>query len=87
MSKKKSKKSVAELEMDAYAKAEPDFHEDRVQLILSVIHRHTQELRKMAVKCISLEEEKNLRLYSGYVEAAAAFDILEEDLRKEGFSI
>lgn len=87
MGKKKSKKSVAELEMEAYAKAEPDFHEDPVRLILSVIHRHTQELRETAVRYMNAEDEKNLRMYSGYVEAAAAFDILEEDLRKEGFSI
>lgn len=87
MGKKKSKKSVAEMEMEAYAKAEPNFHEDPVELILSIIHRHTQELRETAITYMSAEDEKNLRMYSGYVEAAAAFDILEEDLRKEGFSI
>lgn len=84
---KKSKKSVAELEMETYAKAEPDFHADPVQLILSIVKRHAQELRNTAVSYMSTEDENNLRMYSGYLEATAAFDILEEDLRKEGFSL
>lgn len=87
MGKKKSKKSTAELEMESYAKAEPDFHEDPVKLILSIVHRHAQELRLTAFRYLNTEDERNLRLYSGYLEAAAAFDVLEEDLRKEGFSI
>lgn len=85
MGKKKNKSaSFAEEEMAAYAKAEPDIHEDRSRHILRFIKKHHEELRKTAMK---YQNREDIDLYSKYMEAVVAFDNLEEDLRLEGFTI
>lgn len=84
MAKKKSNKSFAEQEMEAYATSAPDIHEDRSEHILRIIRQHEKELDKATMKYLN---ENDLDLYSKYAEASAAFLNLKEDLRREGFAI
>ena len=84
MSKKKQKKNFAEEEMEAYSTAAPDIHEDPVQLILGVIERNHQSITTAKLKYL---DEKNYDSYGRYGDIEAAFDILKEDLRKEGFVV
>lgn len=84
---KKSKKtnlSFAELEMESYATAQPDIHEDRSTHILRIIEAHAAETAK-AKKYFLLNDDVNM--YARYGDIEAAFDILKEDLRREGFAI
>lgn len=82
--KKKTQQSFAEQEMEAYAKAEPDIHEDPVKIILGIIKKHSDEVCLASVRYLDRGDFEQHKTYS---DIAAAFDILKEDLRKEGFDI
>ena len=83
---KKSKKnlSFAEQEMEAYAQASPDIHRDPVSTILGVIDRHAEEIHKAKKHYL---EQRNDAQYAVYGEIEAAFDILKDDLKREGFCL
>ena len=84
MAKKKKEKNFAELEMEAYAKAEPDIHVDREKLILEIILKNRDEITSAKLAYL---DKGNKEGYGRYGDIEAAFDILVEDLRKEGFDI
>lgn len=84
MAKKKQKKSFAEEEMEAYATAAPDIHEDPVKLIMGVIDRNLGEITTAKLKYL---DQKNYDSYGRYGDIEAAFIILKDDLRKEGFAV
>ena len=82
--KKKTQQSFAEQEMEAYAKAEPDIHVDREKKILEIIGKHCEEISAAKYRGLN---DNNIEMYKTYGDIEAAFYILKEDLRKEGFDI
>lgn len=81
---KSKKKSFAELEQESYSKGAPDIHEDPVKLILGVIERNAKSISDTKLKYLN---DNDAEQYGRYGDIEAAFDILKEDIRKEGFEL
>lgn len=75
---KKAKKSVIEEEMEAMEKKN-----DRDR-ILDIVKGHAANISR--TKLQYLEEDQNDR-YAMYANIESAFDILLDDLRKEGYAV
>lgn len=75
---KKAKKSVIEEEMEAMEKKND---QDR---ILDIVKAHAKNISR--TKMQYLEEDQNDR-YMMYANIESAFDILLDDLRKEGYAV
>lgn len=82
MGKKRTVKSFAELEMENYAQAKPDIHEDNGEHILRIFKKHVNEIAAAKKKYL---KDKNYDQYGRYGDIEAAFYILAEDLKREGF--
>lgn len=75
---KKAKKSIIEEEMETMKKQN---EQDR---ILDIVKAHARNISR--TKMQYLEEDENER-YTMYSNIEAAFDILLDDLRKEGYAV
>lgn len=81
---KKAKKSAMEEELEAFSQGKTCIKEDEGSRILQLIKKHADEVSK--TKSLYLESS-NSEQYSVYANIESAFDILIDDLRREGFAI
>lgn len=81
---KKAKKSVMEEELEAFSQGKTCIKEDEGSRVLQIIKKHSDEVSK--TKSLYLESS-NGEQYATYANIESAFDILIDDLRREGFAI
>lgn len=83
---KKQKKSVMEEELEVLSRGKTCTKEEEGDRILKLIRKHADEISK--TKRLYLDEDDvDSQQYSIYSNIESAFDILIDDLRKEGFAI
>lgn len=82
---KKQKKSVMEEELEALSQGKTCTKEEEGDRILKLIRKHADEISK--TKKHYLENDNDAAQYGIYSNIESAFDILIDDLRKEGFAI
>lgn len=82
---KKQKKSVTEEELEALSQGKTCTKEEEGDRILKLIRKHADEVSK--TKRHYLENDNDAAQYGIYSNIESAFDILIDDLRKEGFAI
>lgn len=82
---KKQKKSVMEEELEALSKGKTCIKEEEGDRILKIIKKHANEISK--TKRQYLDTDVDSPQYGIYSNIESAFDILIDDLRKEGFVI
>ena len=80
----KKKKSVMEEELEAISKGKTCTKEEESSRILDIIKKHARNVER--TKLQYLEDSENER-YIMYANIESAFDILLDDLRKEGFAV
>ena len=81
---KKAKKSIMEEELEAMSKGKTCIKEDEADRILTIIKKHAANISR--TKMQYLEDDQNDR-YMMYANIESAFDILIDDLKKEGFAV
>ena len=82
---KKQKKSVMEEELEALSHGKTCTKEEEGDRILKLIRKHADEVSK--TKRQYLETNIDSPQYGIYSNIESAFDILIDDLRKEGLAI
>lgn len=80
----KKKKSVMEEELEAASQGKTCTKEEEGSRILSVIQKHADSIERTKRRYL---EDCNADQYGIYTNIQSAFDILIDDLRKEGFAI
>lgn len=81
---KKAKKSTMEEELEAFSQGKTCTAENAGPRILAIVARHANSVSK--TKRQYLDEGQSER-YAMYANIEAAFDILLDDLRLEGFDV
>ncbi len=81
---KKAKKSIMEEELESFSQGKTCIPEESGDRILAIINKHADSISR--TKLQYLDEDQNDR-YMMYANIESAFDILKDDLRKEGFAI
>jgi hypothetical protein len=80
----KKKKSVMEEELESASKKKAYTPDDAADYVLKIIKKHADEVSSTKKRYL---DESNVDRYGIYSNIEAAFDILMDDLRKEGFAI
>lgn len=83
---KKQKKSVMEEELEALSRGKTCTKEEEGDRILKLIRKHADEVSKTKLLYLD-EDDVDSQQYGIYSNIESAFDILIDDLRKEGFAI
>ncbi len=80
----KKKKSVMEEELEAMSRGKTCTKEDEGDRILAIINKHARNIERTKMQYLTDDENER---YIMYANIESAFDILKDDLRKEGFAI
>lgn len=81
---KKAKKSVMEEELEAMSQGKTCTKEEEGDRIINIIKQHAHNIER--TKLQYLDESQHER-YIMYANIESAFDILLDDLKKEGFAV
>ena len=81
---KKSKKSVMEEELETVSQGKACTKEDAADYILKIIKKHAANVTRTKQQYL---EENQADRYAMYANIESAFDILIDDLRKDGFQL
>lgn len=84
MAGKGKKKSVMEEELESISKGRTCTKEEEGDRILKIIRKHADSVSKTKMRYL---DEADGQQYSIYANIESAYDILMDDLRKEGFAI
>lgn len=81
---KKVKKSVMEEELEAMSQGKTCTKEEEAVRILQIIINHAHNIHRTKMRYLEDDESEQYGIYSNI---ESAFDILLDDLRKEGFAV
>ena len=84
MAKKRSAKSMMEEELESYSKGSAPSCSNDAKKILSIIGKRMNEVKR--IKNLYLDEP-SVDLFGIYSNIESAFELLAEDLKKEGYTI
>ena len=84
MATKSKKKSVMEEELESFSQKRACTKEEEGDRILKIIRKHADSVSKTKMRYL---DEADGQQYSIYANIESAYDILMDDLRKEGFAI
>lgn len=84
MASKNKKKSVMEEELESMSQGRTCTKEEEGDRILKIIRKHADSVSKTKLQYL---DEANGEQYSIYANIESAYDILINDLRKEGFAV
>ena len=80
----KKKKSVMEEELEAISQGKTCTKEEAADRILGIIQKHARNIERTKLQYL---DENETERYMMYANIESAFDILLDDLRKEGFEV
>ena len=78
---RKQQKSAMEEELEAFSRGKTCTPEDNGKRIIQLVKKHAKEISKTKRQYLDQEDSE---LYKTYANIEAAFDILMDDLEKEG---
>ena len=81
---KKAKKSVMEEELEAISQGRTCTKEEEGARIIEIIKKHAGNIGRTKMQYL---DDANAEQYAMYANIESAFDILIDDIRKEGFAI
>lgn len=81
---KKAKKSVMEEELEAISQGRTCTKEEEGAKIIEIIKKHAENIGRTKMLYLN---DVNAEQYAMYANIESAFDILIDDIRKEGFAI